>query len=75
MKKVENSGLQVGNLCVKTTRFQIRHGQGYSIFETRYFDIETKLTMFVAKDDPIEIWHLNIKNVSNKSRKLSTLLT
>lgn len=59
-------------VCKKPQDFKIRHGQGYSIFETRYFDIETKLTMFVAKDDPIEIWHLNIKNVSNKSRKLST---
>jgi len=59
-------------MCKKPQNFKVRHGQGYTIFETRYFDIETELTMFVAKDEPIEIWLLNVRNDSKKRRKLST---
>ena len=50
-------------ICKKPQEFKVRHGQGYSIFETKYFDIKTELTMFVAKDEPIEIWKLKIKNL------------
>ena len=58
-------------ICKKPQEFKVRHGQGYSIFETKNFDIKTELTMFVAKDEPIEIWKLKIKNLSNRRRKLS----
>jgi cellobiose phosphorylase len=58
-------------ICKKPQEFKVRYGQGYSIFETKNFDIKTELTMFVAKDDPIEIWKLKIQNLSNRKRKLS----
>lgn len=57
--------------CKEPQEYEARHGQGYSIFETKYFDIKTNLTMFVSKDDPVEIWKLTIKNTSEKERKLS----
>lgn len=57
--------------CKEPQEYEVRHGQGYSIFETKYFDIKTNLTMFVSKDDPVEIWKLTIKNTSEKERKLS----
>ncbi|POZ88795.1 GH36-type glycosyl hydrolase domain-containing protein [Petrotoga sibirica] len=57
--------------CTEPQEFKVRYGQGYSIFETKYFDIKTNLTMFVSKNDPVEIWKLTIKNTSEKERRLS----
>ncbi|TAK23403.1 MAG: DUF3131 domain-containing protein [Chloroflexota bacterium] len=50
--------------------YRIRHGQGYSVFENPAFDLETELTLSVPTDDPVKIWHLRVRNRSNRTRRL-----
>lgn len=58
-------------VCAEPQSFELSHGLGYSEFRTQYFDIFSRLRIFVAKNDPVEIWQLTLKNNSNKERKLS----
>jgi len=58
-------------ICKDYEEFELIHGIGYSIFNTKYYGIKTTLTLFVPLNDPIEIWLLRIKNESLKSRSLS----
>ena len=48
-----------------------RHGRGYSRFEHRAFGIEMDLLQFVPLNDPVKISRLVLKNMTEKSRKLS----
>ncbi len=58
-------------VCKDYEDFELIHGIGYSIFNTKYYGIKTKLTLFVPLNDPIEIWFLRIKNESSQIRNLS----
>ncbi|MBI5033167.1 MAG: carbohydrate-binding protein [Chloroflexi bacterium] len=51
--------------------FTIRHGAGYSIFQHMYDDLAHKLLVFVAKDAPIKIMRLNLRNLSNRTRRFT----
>jgi cyclic beta-1,2-glucan synthetase len=51
--------------------FTIRHGQGYTFFEHVDHGIEHSLKQFVAKEDPIKISLLKIKNLTSRKRKLT----
>ncbi|MCB0283812.1 MAG: glycosyl transferase family 36 [Calditrichaeota bacterium] len=51
-------------------KYQVRHGLGYTVFEQKFDDIETSWTLFAAKDAPLEIWLVKIKNTSAKTKKL-----
>ncbi len=42
--------------------YRIRHGFGYSIFETANFGIRSELTVFVAPDAPVKFMLLKIRN-------------
>ena len=53
-------------------RARIRHGQGYSIFESEYADIATEFTCFVPKGQAFEYWALKVTNNGAKPRKIST---
>jgi cyclic beta-1,2-glucan synthetase len=53
--------------------YLIRHGQGYSIFEHTHLGISVKLTVFVPKDDLVKISLLELKNLSNRTRKISVV--
>jgi len=53
----------------KLDEYRVRHGRGYSVIESRYADIETRLTYFVPRLDPCEIWRLEIKNRGSASRR------
>jgi cellobiose phosphorylase len=46
----------------KLDEYRVRHGQGYSVIESRCADIETRATYFVPLHDPCEIWQLQIIN-------------
>jgi len=52
-------------------RYTVRHGQGFSRFETSAHGIELSLTQYVPVDDPIKISVLRITNVSGRPRSLS----
>ena len=52
-------------------RYRCRHGLGYSTYESNYSDIAASETLFVAMDDPVEIWDVRLKNDSGRPRTLS----
>ena len=59
-------------LCIEPDFYQVRHGSGYSVITSRHKGIETEWTLFVAPDEPVELWKLVVRNKSRKTRKLQT---
>ena len=51
--------------------FSCRHGLGYVRYESDYSGIDASQTLFVAMDDPVEIWDLRLRNASGRPRRLS----
>ena len=51
--------------------FSCRHGLGYVKYHSDYSGIDAEQTLFVAMDDPVEIWDLRLRNDSGKPRTLS----
>jgi cyclic beta-1,2-glucan synthetase len=49
----------------------VRHGQGYTIFERNCRGLCHRLTLLVPPDDPIKLLCLEVKNVCDRSRRLS----
>jgi len=56
---------------VRDAQYHCRHGLGYSELECRYRHIYTGWTLFVAVDQPVEIWLLKIANQGDSDRHLS----
>lgn len=52
-------------------KYVCRHGLSYSKYLCDYCGIHAEQTLFVAQDDPIEIWDVVIRNDSNLIRNLS----
>lgn len=50
--------------------YQVRHGQGYSVFSGRSAEVASRLTMFVPFGDPAEIWLLRLENRGQSARRL-----
>ncbi|MGC9467205.1 MAG: GH36-type glycosyl hydrolase domain-containing protein [Anaerolineae bacterium] len=50
--------------------YQVRHGQGYSVFTGRSNDIVSRLTIFVPFEDPVEVWLLHLQNRGDGNRHL-----
>ncbi len=51
--------------------YVIRHGFGYSVFETRAHGIVSELWVYVATDAAIKFSVLKLRNVSDRPRRLS----
>ena len=51
--------------------YSCRHGLGYVKYLTTYSDISASQTLFVAMDDPVEIWDVRLKNDSGRPRTIS----
>ena len=51
--------------------FSCRHGLGYVRYQSDYSGIDASQTLFVAMDDPVEIWDLRLRNASGRPRRLS----
>ena len=51
--------------------FSCRHGLSYVKYCSDYSGIEARQTLFVAMDDPVEIWDVKLRNVSGRRRKIS----
>ena len=47
-----------------------RHGLGYSIFTAETEDFEIKITVFVAQDEPIKYYYLDIKNCNDSNQTI-----
>ena len=50
--------------------FSVTHGIGYSIFRQQIEEIASELTVFVAPQDPVEIFQLTLTNHSDQPRQL-----
>lgn len=57
-------------LKIKPQFYKARHGLGYTIIETKYFGIRTKLTYFVPQGDDCEVWLIELHNESKQPRQL-----
>ncbi len=53
------------------TPYVIRHGFGYSVFETRSDGIHSELWVYVAIDAAVKFSVLKVRNESGRPRKLS----
>ena len=51
--------------------YSCRHGLSYIKYHCDYSGIDAQQTLFVAVDDPVEIWDVRLRNDSGKRRKLS----
>jgi cyclic beta-1,2-glucan synthetase len=54
-----------------STPYIIRHGFGYSVFEHSEHDISSELTVYVAIDAPVKLAALKLRNLSERSRRIS----
>jgi len=54
----------------KPQSYQCRHGLGYTVIESIYYDLKTEITYFVPTSDPCEIWLVKISNLSGKKKNL-----
>lgn len=51
--------------------YECRHGMGYTVVSSLYDKIRTKISYLVPPKENLEIWMLEIKNESKKTRDLS----
>ncbi len=51
--------------------YTVRHGQGYTVFETTTHGVEHEMTLFVAPDDPVKVIRLRLRNAESQRRSLS----
>ena len=51
-------------------RFACRHGLGYTTFETLFNGIEAHWTLFAHAEDTLEFWRVELRNVSDRLRRL-----
>ena len=51
--------------------FRCRHGLSYITYESDYSDMAASQTLFVAMDDPVEIWDVRLRNDSPRARTIS----
>jgi cellobiose phosphorylase len=50
--------------------FSVVHGVGYSRFSQQFEEIASELTVFVAEQDPVEVFQLKLTNLSSEAREL-----
>lgn len=51
--------------------YSCRHGLSYIKYHCDYSGIDAEQKLFVAMDDPVELWDVKLRNDSGKVRKLS----
>ena len=51
--------------------YSCRHGLSYSKYHCDYSGIDAEQTLFVAVDDPVEIWRVTLRNDTDRVRDLS----
>ena len=60
-------------LSQENSVYVCRHGFGYSVFEHQEFGISSELTTYVAMDAPVKFVVIKLRNLSNRTRKLSLM--
>jgi cellobiose phosphorylase len=54
----------------KPTRYECRHGVGYTTITSENEGIRSTLTLFVPAEDPLEVWRIRLENRGRGSRTL-----
>lgn len=54
----------------KQPPYRVCHGFGYSRFEHQNQDLGVMTTVFVAKDEPIKLWQIDLNNQSKETKHL-----
>jgi len=57
--------------CPDFDFFEVRHGQGYSVFKNSYKGIGIEKTIFVDRKEPVEVWHIAVTNQTEATRNIS----
>ena len=52
-------------------KYECRHGLSYSKFSCDYRGIQASQLIFIPVDDDVELWDVNLRNLSGKPRQLS----
>ncbi len=58
-------------VCAEPEFYEVHHGIGYTKIVSRNNGIESELLMFIANDEPVELWKVTLKNTTKKERTLS----
>jgi len=53
------------------SKYECRHGLGYTKISSSHSNIEAEVVYFVPLDENLEIWMLTLKNVSDEERELT----
>lgn len=53
------------------TSYQVRHGFGYTRFETETRQVRCEYTIFVPMKHSAEVWQVKVKNLSQEKKELS----
>lgn len=65
------SKFQAGEEKGEDMNYECRHGLGYTSVSSEYLSLKAKITYFVPLSENLEIWQMEIKNLSDQSRDLS----
>lgn len=57
--------------CPEFDRYEVRHGPGYTEITSLRGGIECSMLVFVPLRDPLEVWKVRIRNLSEKPRTIS----
>lgn len=52
------------------SRYECRHGVGYTTFRALHHGVSSEYTLFVPPEDPLEIWRIRLENRSKTTRRL-----
>ena len=52
-------------------RYACRHGFGYTVFEALHHGVASRWTLFVDVEETVELWLVELTNVSGRARRLS----
>jgi cellobiose phosphorylase len=58
-------------VCAEPDSYSCVHGVGYSSIEQANHGVTSRLVMFVPNEDPLEVWHLTLRNTTKRPRKLN----
>ncbi|NQT89663.1 MAG: hypothetical protein HQ558_00205 [Candidatus Omnitrophica bacterium] len=58
-------------VCKQPEFYEVRQGVGYTNISSRNNGIISSLIYYVAADEPVEIWQMRIRNVTDEERFLS----
>lgn len=64
-------GTTEGDDAGETQAATVRHGLGYSIFDSEYRGIHSEATFFIPKDQAFEYWSVKVTNTTDAPRTIS----